>query len=127
MAARLSPNCMHTRGLAHRRRGARSITVAILWGTSGSAVGRLQEPSSTLRSSKLLLEFLPLGGGGFAVLGLRPAVATVAEECAVGVDEFVVEDREIGLGGREAAMAKQLGWTGSPPVTASVANVRPKS
>jgi hypothetical protein len=46
----------------------------------------------TSAENEVLLELLPLSGGGFAVFGFGAASSASAEERSVGVDEFVVEE-----------------------------------
>jgi hypothetical protein len=63
----------------------------------------------------VLLELLPLSGGGFAVFGFGAASSASAEERSVGVDEFVVEeDGTVGYWNCLNTCRRRCVWTGMP-------------
>lgn len=56
----------------------------------------------------MLLELAPFAVCRFPVLGLGAHGPALGEEGAVGPDELVLEDCEVGLSGGDAAMAEDL-------------------
>lgn len=76
---------------------------------AGSAVGSSTGTEFELAQGEVLMELVPFGLGGFAVLGRWPQRPTVGEKHAVGTDEFVLEHGQVGLRGVDAFVAEDLG------------------
>lgn len=58
---------------------------------------------------EVFFELFPFGVGGFAVLLRGTAGAPVVDEGAVGADQVVLEDRDVGFGAGQVPMAQDLG------------------
>jgi len=75
---------------------------------AGAAVGAGAGAEFDLAQGEVLLELAPFRVGGLAVLGLGPDGAAFGQVGAVGPDQLVLEDRDVGLGAGEALVAEQV-------------------
>ena len=111
----------------HPQDGAADAGVLV---PTGSAVGPGAGAQGDLPQFEVLLELRPFLVGGFSVFRGRPGRSALIQEVAVGADQVVLEDRDVGLGGvlmLRCPSSFAAMWIGSPLPTASVANIRRKS
>ena len=107
MRSRRLPRISTRRGRARgsmRRLGQRCVFVL-----AGGAVGPAARTQFQFSQLEMLLEVLPFLIGGLAVFRFRSGCSPLVEEPAVGADQFVLEDREVGLDGGDTVVAEELG------------------
>lgn len=75
----------------------------------GDAVGAGAGAQGDFPQFEVLLELRPFLVGGFSVFRGWPRRAAFVQEAAVGADQVVLEDRDVGLGGGDVAMSQQFG------------------